>query len=186
MNGSLGGSFLTGVDEETTARLTPLERDRLRRVAEFMQREFGYIAIQGTRPGLIGAMTADSPTAQFAWIYDKLQAWTHPADADAVDVLGERFVFENAALYWFTESGGSAAAVTYALNTAWEAPKPSSGVPTAVIVFAHDIGLRFAEEPHHRIVRWTDVEDRGGHFAALEEPGLLLDDIRAFFGSLRS
>ncbi|PRB03432.1 epoxide hydrolase family protein [Microbacterium sp. MYb64] len=185
VNGSLGGSFLGEIDEETAARLTPLEQDRLRRVAEFMQREFGYIAIQGTRPGLIGAMTADSPVAQFAWIYDKLQAWTHPAERDAVDVLGERFVFDNASLYWFTASGGSSAALVYALNTAWEAPKPSSGVPTAVIAFAHDIGLRFAEEQHHRIVRWTDVEDRGGHFAAMEEPELLMDDIRAFFGSLR-
>ncbi|MDL9979449.1 hypothetical protein [Microbacterium candidum] len=58
-------------------------------------------------------------------------------------------------------------------------------MPTAVIVFAHDVGLRFAEEPHHNIVRWTDVEDRGGHFAALEEPKVLVDDVRAFFGALR-
>lgn len=61
----------------------------------------------------------------------------------------------------------------------------SSGVPTAVIVFAHDVGLRFAEEKANNIVRWTDVEDRGGHFAALEEPALLLADIRGFFRSLR-
>jgi len=184
VNGSLG-SFVGDVDEATLATLTPVEQDRLRRVGEFMQREFGYIAIQGTRPGLIGAMTADSPVAQFAWIYDKLQAWTHPAEADAIDVLGERFVFDNAALYWFTASGGSSAALVYALNNAWGAPKPSSGVPTAVIVFAHDVGLRFAEERAHRIVRWTDVEGRGGHFAALEEPELLVGDVRAFFGSLR-
>ncbi|MFC4137753.1 MULTISPECIES: epoxide hydrolase family protein [unclassified Microbacterium] len=184
VNGSLG-SFVGDLDEDAAAALTPVERDRLRRVGEFMQREFGYISIQSTRPGLIGAMAADSPVAQFAWIHDKLQAWTHPAEADAVDVLGERFVFDNASLYWFTASAGSAALVTYGLTTAWDAPKPSSGVPTAVIVFAHDVGLRFAEEPHHRIVRWTDVEDRGGHFAALEEPDTLLDDMRAFFGPLR-
>ncbi|GAA5199857.1 epoxide hydrolase [Microbacterium jejuense] len=184
VNGSLG-SFVGEVDAETTASLTPIEQDRLRRVGEFMQREFGYIAIQGTRPGLIGAMAADSPVAQLAWIYDKLQAWTYPADADAVDVVGERFVLENAALYWLTASAGSSAQVVYALNNAWGDPKPSSGVPTAVIVFAHDVGLRFAEEPHHEIVRWTDVEGRGGHFAALEEPELLVGDVRAFFGSLR-
>jgi pimeloyl-ACP methyl ester carboxylesterase len=183
VNGSLG-SFVGEVDEPTAASLSPIERDRLRRVGEFMQREFGYIAIQSTRPGLIGAMTTDSPVAQFAWIYDKLQAWTHPVDAAAVEVLGERFVFDNASLYWLTASGGSSAQVGYALATAWDAPKPSSGVPTAVIVFAHDVGLRFAEEKNHEIVRWTDVDDRGGHFAALEEPGILVQDMRGFFSSL--
>jgi pimeloyl-ACP methyl ester carboxylesterase len=184
VNGSLG-SFVGQVDEETRAALTPIEQDRLRRVGEFMQREFGYIAIQSTRPGLVGQMLADSPTAQFTWILDKLQAWTHPAERPAADILGERFVFENAGLYWFTASGGTSAYVGYAQDAAWGAQPESSGVPTAVIVFAHDVGLRFAEEQANHIVRWTDVEDRGGHFAAMEEPDLLLDDLREFLRSLR-
>lgn len=58
-------------------------------------------------------------------------------------------------------------------------------MPTAVIVFAHDVGLRFAEEKANAIVRWADVEERGVHFAAPEEPGLLLNDEREFFRSLR-
>lgn len=184
VNGSLG-TFVGQIDEETAARLTPLEQDRLRRVSEFMQKEFGYIAIQSTRPALIGAMTADSPVGQFAWILDKLQAWTHPAEVPAADLIGERFIIENASLYWFTESGGSSAYVGYAQDAAWGAQPESSGVPTAVIVFAHDVGLRFAEEKANNIVRWTDVEGRGGHFAALEEPELLIDDIRDFFRTLR-
>ncbi|MEU4014903.1 epoxide hydrolase [Microbacterium sp. NPDC028030] len=183
-NGSLG-SFVGQVDDETAAALTPLEQDRLRRVGEFMQKEFGYIAIQSTRPGVIGAMTSDSPVAQFAWIHDKLQAWTHPAETPAADILGERFLFDNASLYWFTATGGSAAYVGYAQDAGWGAVPTSSGVPTAVIVFAHDVGLRFAEEKANNIVRWTDVEGRGGHFAALEEPDVLLADIRDFFRSLR-
>lgn len=182
-NGSLG-SFVGQVDEETARSLTPLEQDRLRRVATFMQKEFGYISIQSTRPALIGAMLADSPVAQFAWILDKLQEWTHPADRPAAEIVGERFLFENAALYWFTASGGTAAYVGYAQDAGWGAVPESSGVPTAVIVFAHDVGLRFAEERANRIVRWTDVESRGGHFAALEEPEILVDDVRAFFRSL--
>ncbi|MCT1478877.1 epoxide hydrolase family protein [Microbacterium sp. p3-SID336] len=182
-NGSLG-SFVGQVDEETARSLTPLEQDRLRRVATFMQKEFGYISIQSTRPALIGAMLADSPVAQFAWILDKLQEWTHPADRPAAEIVGERFLFENAALYWFTASGGTAAYVGYAQDAGWGAVPESSGVPTAVIVFAHDVGLRFAEEKANRIVRWTDVESRGGHFAALEEPEILVDDVRAFFRSL--
>ncbi|UNK70629.1 epoxide hydrolase [Microbacterium sp. H1-D42] len=184
-NGSLG-SFVGQVDDETAAALTPLERDRLRRVSEFMQREFGYISIQSTRPALIGAMLADSPVAQFAWIHDKIQAWTHPAETSAADLIGERFLFENAALYWFTATGGTAAYVGYAQDAGWGAVPENSGVPTAVMVFAHDVGLRFAEEKSNTIVRWTDVEGRGGHFAALEEPHLLLADVREFFAGLRS
>lgn len=183
-NGSLG-SFVGQVDDETAAALTPLERDRLRRVGEFMQREFGYIAMQSTRPGLVGQLLADSPAGQFAWILDKLQAWTHPAERPATEILGERFVFENAGLYWFTGTGGTSAYVGYAQDAAWGAQPESSGVPTAVIAFAHDVGLRFAEEKANDIVRWTDVEDRGGHFAALEEPDMLLADIREFLRPLR-
>jgi len=184
VNGSLG-NFAGDLDDETVASLTPLEQDRVRRIREFMQNEFGYIAIQSTRPGLVGQVLADSPVGQFAWILDKLQAWTHPAEASAVDVLGERFVFENAALYWFTASAGTSAFVGYAQQGDWGAEPESSGVPTGVIVFAHDVGLRFAEEKGHDIVRWTDVEGRGGHFAAMEEPEMLVDDVRAFVRSLR-
>lgn len=183
-NGSLG-SFVGQVDEDTAATLTPLEQDRLRRVGEFMQKEFGYIAIQSTRPALIGAMAADSPVAQFAWIHDKFQEWTHPAETPVAEIVGERFLFDNASLYWFTATGGSAAYVGYAQDAGWGAVPISSGVPTAVIVFAHDVGLRFAEEKANNIVRWTDVEGRGGHFAALEEPDALLADVREFFRALR-
>ena len=182
VNGAIGG---VDMDDETAAQLSPLEQDRMRRVGEFMQREFGYIAIQSTRPGLIGAMAADSPVAQLAWMYDKLQAWSHPAEASALDVLGTEFVLANASLYWLTASAGSAAYVGYALDE-WGVEEVDSGVPTAAIQFAHDIGIRRMAEQSNTIVRWTDVEDRGGHFAALEEPELLVDDVREFLRAYRA
>ena len=182
VNGAIGG---VDMDHETAAQLSPLEQDRMRRVGEFMQREFGYIAIQSTRPGLIGAMAADSPVAQLAWMYDKLQAWSHPAEASALDVLGTEFVLANASLYWLTASAGSAAYVGYALDE-WGVEEVDSGVPTAAIQFAHDIGIRRLAEQSNTIVRWTDVEDRGGHFAALEEPELLVDDVREFLRAYRA
>ena len=61
---------------------------------------------------------------------------------------------------------------------------PNSGVPTASIVFAHDVAIRRYDEAANTITRWVDV-DRGGHFAALEEPALLTADIREFFRDLR-
>src|SRR5699024_4989675 len=125
------------------------------------------------------------PVAQFAWIHDKFQEWAHPAEVLAGEIVGEQFLFDNASPYWFTATGGSAAYVGYAQDAGWGAAPSSSGVPTAVIVFAHDVGLRFVEEKANNIVRWTDVQARGVHFAAPEEPGLLLNDVREFFRSLR-
>lgn len=185
VNGALG-AFAFETDDETAAQLSPVERDRMRRVETFMEKEFGYIAIQSTRPSLIGAMTADSPAAQLAWIVDKLQAWSHPPDRSAVEALGEEFVFANASLYWFTASVGSAAFVGYAQDEGWGQVAENSGVPTAAIQFAHDIGIRHLAEQANTIVRWTDIEDRGGHFAALEEPNILITDIREFIRPFRT
>lgn len=178
------GSFLTA-EEAATMPLSELERDRVARIGGFMQQEFGYIAVQGTRPSLMGAMLADSPVAQLAWIYDKLQAWTWPAERDAIEILGLEWVLANASLYWFTNAGGSAAYVGYAQNTAWGEQPARSSVPTAAIQFAHDVGIRAKAEQEHTIVRWTDIEGRGGHFGAMEEPGIVLADLREFVRGLR-
>ena len=183
VNGALG--MLDASDEKATAGLTELEQDRMRRIGEFMQKEFGYIAIQSTRPGLIGAMLADSPVGQLAWMLDKLTAWSHPAEAHADNVLGAEFVLANASLYWLTATAGSAALVGYAQDTGWGSVAENSGVPTAAIQFAHDVGIRRAAEVSNTIVRWTDMPDRGGHFAALEEPGMLVNDLREFLHPLR-
>ena len=126
-----------------------------------------------------------SPAAQLAWILDKLRAWTYPPDALPDSVLGREWILANASLYWLTASGGSSAYVGYAQTGGWGAPPANSGVPTAAIQFAHDVGIRSRSTAANTIVRWTDVNDRGGHFAALEEPGLLIDDIRQFLRPLR-
>ncbi|WP_029135638.1 epoxide hydrolase family protein [Nakamurella lactea] len=184
VNGSFG--YGDAVDEATRATMTPLEQDRLRRIGEFIQREIGYVALQGTRPALVGAMLTDSPVGQLAWIVDKLRAWTHPVQALPDQVLGLDFVLGNASLYWFTATAGSAAYVGYAQDgQSWGTAPVDSGVPTAAIQFAHDVGIRAFAEKSNTIARWTDVEDRGGHFAALEQPQVLLDDIREFFATCR-
>lgn len=112
--------------------------------------------------------------------------WTHPRTALPDEVVDRDRLLTNVMLYWRTGTAGSAAAVVYAggEDGAWGEPVPPSGVPTGVIVFAHDVGIRRYVERDHHVVRWTDV-DRGGHFAALEEPELLVDDVRAFFRALR-
>jgi hypothetical protein len=138
------------IGDDERASLTELEQDRVARVQAFMQREFGYISIQSTRPQTLAAGLVDSPAGQLAWIIDKFHAWTHPAEAPPETVIDR-----------------------------------DSGVPTGAIMFAHDVGIRRYAEVENTIVRWTDVEDRGGHFAALEEPELLTADIRELFRQLR-
>ena len=138
-------------------------------------------------PVLICVMAADSPFAQLAWMLGNIQAWNHPADTPATELLGEEFVLTNASLYWFTASAGSAAYVGYAQGEGWDEGGPAdSGVPTAAIQFAPDIGLRYLAVQSNTIVRWTDVDNRGGHFAALEEPEVLVGDLREFLRPLRA
>ena len=180
VNGNLGMP-LHGPDEAERATLTPLEADRLARVEAFMNTEFGYIAIQSTRPQLIGTALVDSPVGQLAWIVDKFRQWTHPQSVLPDQIIDRDRLLTNVMIYWLTGTAGSAAYVGYAQEAGWGEPAEKSPVPTAVIVFAHDAGIRRYAEAEHTIVRWTDIEGRGGHFAALEETELLAADIEEFF-----
>jgi pimeloyl-ACP methyl ester carboxylesterase len=183
LNGNAGMPW--NVSDEDRAEMTALELDRLERVATFLRTEYGYISIQSTRPQLIGAALSDSPVGQLAWIIDKFRQWTHPVSTLPDAIIDRDRLLTNVMLYWLTRTAGSAAYVGYALDSsAWGEPPQPSGVPTAAIVFAHDVGIRKYAEADHTIVRWTDVPDRGGHFAALEEPDLLLADLREFVGTL--
>ncbi|MGK5682825.1 alpha/beta fold hydrolase [Actinoplanes sp. URMC 104] len=86
-------------------------------------------------------------------------------------------------LYWLTRTAGSAANMYYESMHGTNWPTPSD-VPTGVANFAEDVAIRRYAEQNNRIVHWSEF-DRGGHFAALEAPDLLVGDVRAFFGPLR-
>ncbi|WP_119730865.1 epoxide hydrolase family protein [Thermomonospora amylolytica] len=145
----------------------------------------GYAAIQGTRPQLMAYALTDSPIAQLAWIVDGFKAWTDSKDVpeDAVD---RDAMLTNVTLYWLTGTAGSSARYYKEGVETWGEPEPPSTVPTAVAIFPHDIALpvRRLAERNNVIVRWTEF-DRGGHFGALEEPDLLIDDLRAAFRTYR-
>ncbi|WP_433566323.1 epoxide hydrolase family protein [Nocardia sp. CA-151230] len=164
--------------------LTDLERDRIRRIQAFMREEFGYVAIQSTRPQALAYGLVDSPVGQLAWIMDKFREWTHPRNVEPDKIIDRDRLLTTVMLYWLTGTAGSAAYVGYAQTGEWGAPAANSGVPTGVIAFAHDVCIRRYCEQSNTITRWVDV-DRGGHFAAMEEPELLVDDIREFFRDLR-
>ncbi len=170
------------------AGLTDAEQARLQKAARFRAEGLGYGMIQGSRPQTLAYGLADSPVGQLAWIVEKFKEWTDSKELpeDAVD---RDQLLTNVTLYWLTNTAGSSARIYYETahsGVGWGTPPEPSTVPTGVAIFPQEIDApirRFAERFNH-IVHWSEF-DRGGHFAAMEEPDLLVGDVRAFFRSLR-
>jgi pimeloyl-ACP methyl ester carboxylesterase len=165
--------------------LTEVERARLDRGRQFRATGMGYGMIQSTRPQTLSYALTDSPAGQLAWIAEKFYEWT---DGDLPDDAVDRDqLLTNVTLYWLTGTAGSSARLYFesARSGAWGPPAQST-VPTGVAVFPCEISppiRRFAELSNN-IVHWSEF-DRGGHFAAMEEPDLLIGDVRQFFRQLR-
>jgi pimeloyl-ACP methyl ester carboxylesterase len=178
---SVGFMPFPPLEDAELAELTDAERARVARIAQFLDAEFGYAQIQSTRPQTLAYGLTDSPVGQLAWIMDKFQSWTH-AELPEHAIDRDR-ILTNVMLYWLTGTAGSSAGIYYEdkISGAW--PQPS-GVPTGVAVFAEDISIRRYAERSNDIVRWTEF-DRGGHFAAMEVPDLLVGDVREFFRAHR-
>jgi epoxide hydrolase len=165
--------------------LTDVEKARLERMQRFRTTGSGYGAIQATRPQTLAYALTDSPAGQLAWITEKFGEWV---DGDVPDDAVDRDqLLTNVSLYWFTGTAGSSARLYFeAARSRGSGPPVPSSAPTGVAVFPHDIApaiRRFAEQSN-AIVHWTEF-DRGGHFAAMEEPDLLIADVRQFFRLFR-
>jgi pimeloyl-ACP methyl ester carboxylesterase len=172
------------VSPDELESFTDAEKSRLERLGRFLSEGNGYFQIQATRPQTLAYGLSDSPVGQLAWIVEKFKEWTHPS-AELPEVAIERdHMLTNVMLYWLTGTAGSSARLYYENmhSGAWGAqPGPT---PTGVAVFAEDIAIRRYAEQGNNIVHWTDFE-RGGHFAAMEVPDLLIGDIRTFFRRFR-
>ncbi|MGI5154890.1 alpha/beta fold hydrolase [Microbispora sp. CA-102843] len=113
---------------------------------------------------------------------EKFQEWTDPAAALPEDAVDRDRILTDVSLYWYTGTAGSAAHTYFERfnDPSMWAPRERSSVPTAVAFFPTDFAIRGFADKTHAIVRWTEF-DRGGHFPALEAPGLLVEDLREFF-----
>ena len=172
-----------GVSEDELASLTELERDRVARGRDWGAERTGYFKIQGTRPQTLSYGLSDSPAGQLAWIVEKFKEWTDFAKALPDDAVNRDRLLANVSVYWFTGTAGSSANLYYETTHARSLMAPSD-VPTGVAVFAADMAIRRYGEKWHNIVYWSDF-DSGGHFAAMETPQLLVDDIRTFFAMVK-
>jgi pimeloyl-ACP methyl ester carboxylesterase len=174
-------------DPAEMAAMTEAERGRLTAMTEWQQRSGAYMQLQGTRPQTIAHALTDSPAGLLAWIVEKFQEWTDPAAELPEDAVDRDRILADVSIYWFTATAGSAAHTYYERFNdpgVW-APKERSGTPTGVAVFTTDISIRPFADKVNNVVHWSEFT-RGGHFAALEVPGILTADVRDFFGALRA
>jgi pimeloyl-ACP methyl ester carboxylesterase len=144
----------------------------------------GYSQQQSTRPQTLGYGLVDSPAGQCAWIVEKFHAWTD-CDGHPENVLSRDQLLDNVMLYWLPGAGASSARLY------WESFRDRSldpvGVPAGASIFPKEIVRppRSWVAGRYTDLRYWSVLDKGGHFAAFEQPALFVDEVRAFFRLVR-
>ena len=164
---------------------TEREREMLARTQRFFAEEAGYSAEQATRPQTIGYALADSPAGQLAWIVEKFHAWAdcagHPENAVSRDDL-----LDNVMMYWLTNSAASSARMYWENAEYLDAAPEPVRIPTAYTQFPEEI-FAFSERwlrTQFSDLRYYNTAERGGHFAAFEQPEIFAREVRAGIASL--
>jgi microsomal epoxide hydrolase len=163
------------------------ELPALMEMAQFLKEGTGYQQIQGTKPQTLSYALNDSPAGLAAWILEKFHAWSD-CDGDVAKRFSKDELLTNIMFYWATETANSS--VRLYCETMRAGKFPPTGfrveVPTGCALFAKEIirPPRAWVEKVYNLQRWTRFAS-GGHFAAMEEPQALVEDIRAFFRPLR-
>jgi len=167
--------------------LTPKEQQDVADLMAFQKDETGYQSIQGSKPQTLGYGLNDSPAGLAAWIVEKFRTWSD-CDGDVERRYTKDDLLTNVMIYWITQSITSSTRLYYeSMHSGRFAPASDPiTVPTGAAIFPREIirPPRKWAEAAFNITRWTEMPS-GGHFAALEEPELLVEDIRAFYRDLR-
>jgi microsomal epoxide hydrolase len=169
---------------QRTADLRPEEQDQIERMRQWNAGEAGYAAEQSSKPQTVGYGLDDSPVGLAAWILEKFRTWTDVDSDFSLDRL-----LANVTLYWVTATATSSARLYWEMARAGREAVPQAyvHVPTGVANFPGEVTRmpRAWVEHRYRVTRWTDLP-RGGHFAAMQVPDLFVDEVRAFFRTVRS
>ena len=173
------------------AKITPEDREMLDKMKHYAKEQSGYSVQQGTRPQTLSYALTDSPSGQLAWIIEKFYEWTDKTGLPEKAIDRDRLL-TNISIYWLTATAGSSARLYYETLHTQDPPLPEGlssehAPPLGVAVFPKDVSypIRAWAEEKYNVRHWTEF-DRGGHFAALEEPELLTEDIVEFFRELRT
>ncbi|MHA6645397.1 epoxide hydrolase family protein [Mesorhizobium sp. A623] len=167
------------------AGLTDEEKAAYDQLSTFFSKNGAYGAMMTTRPQTVGYGLSDSPAGLAAWMYDKFNQWTY-SGGDAERSLTKDEMLDDISLYWLTNSAISSAQL-YWENNANNFNAVDIDIPAAVTVFPGEIyqaPRSWVEKSYHNLIYFNQV-DKGGHFAAWEEPELFSSEIRAAFRSLR-
>jgi len=166
---------------------TPEEERYLQEVGQWRREEAGYQAIQGTKPQTLAYALTDSPVGLAAWMVEKFRSWSD-CGGDVESVFSKDTLLTAITLYWVTGAIGSSFWPYYdRLHGGIVLPAGARvATPTAHIAFPHEITRtpRSRAESIFNIQRWTPMPV-GGHFAALEQPQALVEDMRTFFRAYR-
>ncbi len=163
---------------------TEQERDALAAWKYYQDWDSGYSKEQMTRPQTLGYGLADSPAGQAAWIVEKFYQWMD-CNGHPENVLTRDELLDNVMLYWLTGSGASSARLY------WESfdgvPMGEVTVPFGASMFPKEIfrASRRWLEARFKDLRYYNVLDRGGHFAAFEQPDTFVSELRACFATMR-
>jgi epoxide hydrolase len=169
------------------------EKQVLNRMKEYNKKGTAYLQIQSTRPLTLGYGLTDSPVAQLAWIIEKMNEWTDRDKVLPEDAIAKDLLLTNVSLYWFNKSGLSSAETLYenmqmafdwgagASGEAqqWSAPKVKSAIAAFGKTDEASLLKKLASLTGNPD-RWSFYE-QGGHFPALEVPGILVNDLQEFF-----
>lgn len=172
--------------EEDLANLGPRENAALEGFQFYQDWDSGYSKQQSTRPQTLGYALADSPIGQAAWIYEKLYFWTDNAGTPE-DALGITKILDEITWYWLTNTATSSARLYWeSFNDAFRA-QFDSDIPVGVSIFPKEIFRpteTWVRRKYPNLVYWNEVE-KGGHFAAFEQPTTLVSELRKFARTLR-
>jgi pimeloyl-ACP methyl ester carboxylesterase len=171
-------------DPATLEDLTEVEKSAMAGMQHYQDWDSGYSKQQSTRPQTLGYGLADSPSGQAAWIIEKFWSWMD-CDGHPENVLTRDELLDNVMLYWLTGSAASSARLY------WESfrnpPMEEVKVPVGASIFPKEIfrtSRRWAEKHFGGLLYWNELE-KGGHFAAFEQPETFVEEVRACFRSLR-
>ena len=153
-------------------------------MARWVRDESAYSIMQGTKPQTLGYALNDSPVGLAGWIVEKWRAWSD-CGGDVERSYTKDELLTNVMIYWVTQTINSSVRL-YRENRGEFGRTGRIETPTAVAMFPKEISHppRGLVERGYNVQRWTEMP-RGGHFAAMEEPELLVEDVRAFFRTLR-
>ena len=170
-----------------TRELSEAENAMLAQRIQWLADEGGYSHIQATKPQTLSYGLNDSPAGLAAWIVEKYRTWSD-CGGDVESRFTKDELLTTITIYWVTQSINSSTRLYYeSFFQAWDLAKDEKiQVPVAIASFPQEnsVPLREWAERSFNIQQWTDMPS-GGHFAALEEPDRLVEDIRKFFRGLR-